>query len=41
MKPYIKPELYYENFELSQHIAACAYDMQNLKDKNGGRKNEV
>lgn len=23
MKPYVKPELYYENFELAQHIAAC------------------
>ncbi|WP_455582725.1 hypothetical protein [Dysosmobacter sp.] len=23
MKTYVKPELYYESFELSQHIAAC------------------
>lgn len=23
MKEYVKPELYYESFELSQHIAAC------------------
>ena len=23
MKTYVKPELYYEHFELSQHIAAC------------------
>ena len=23
MKPYVKPELYYENFELAQHIAGC------------------
>lgn len=23
MKKYVKPELYYENFELTQHIAAC------------------
>lgn len=29
MKPYVKPELFYENFELSQHIAACAWDMSN------------
>lgn len=29
MKAYVKPELYYENFELSQHIAACAWDMKN------------
>lgn len=25
MKPYVKPELYYENFELAQHIAGCAF----------------
>ena len=23
MKTYVKPELYYESFELSQHIAGC------------------
>ncbi len=23
MKTYVKPELYFESFELSQHIAAC------------------
>jgi len=23
MKEYVKPELYYEDFELSQHIALC------------------
>lgn len=23
MKKYVKPELYYEDFELSQHIAMC------------------
>lgn len=26
MKEYVKPELYYESFELSQHIAACGID---------------
>lgn len=26
MKKYIKPELVYESFELSQQIAACTYD---------------
>ena len=31
MKKYVKPELYYENFELSQHIAACGIDV-NLGD---------
>lgn len=25
MKPYVKPELHYESFELAQHIAACYY----------------
>lgn len=32
MKPYVKPELFYESFELSQHIAVCGLDMSNLKD---------
>lgn len=27
MKPYVKPELFYESFELSQHIAACGIDV--------------
>ena len=27
MKQYVKPELFYENFELAQHIAACGYDL--------------
>ena len=29
MKTYVKPELFYESFELSQHIAACAWDVKN------------
>ena len=33
-KPYVKPQLYYENFELSQHIAACGWDMRNQADKS-------
>lgn len=24
MKPYVRPELYYEDFELAQHIAGCS-----------------
>ncbi|MGM9586580.1 MAG: hypothetical protein ACI3VA_03730 [Candidatus Limivicinus sp.] len=32
-KPYVKPQLYYENFELSQHVAACGWDM-NQTDKD-------
>ena len=27
MKTYVKPELYYESFELSQHIAGCSLTM--------------
>lgn len=27
MKKYIKPVLYYENLQLAQHIATCAYDI--------------
>lgn len=34
MKPYVKPELFYESFELSQHIAVCGWDMSNQSDKN-------
>lgn len=27
MKTYVKPELYYESFELSQHIAGCNLEL--------------
>ena len=26
MKTYVKPDLYYENFELSQSVASCSVD---------------
>ena len=26
MKKYVKPELFYENFELTQQVATCDYD---------------
>ena len=29
MKKYIKPELFYEQYELSQHIADCAWELTN------------
>ncbi len=29
MKKYIKPELFFESFELSQQVAACDYDSNN------------
>ena len=28
MKNYIKPELFYERYELAQHIADCAWELQ-------------
>ena len=28
MKTYVKPELYYESFELSQHIAGCNLELK-------------
>lgn len=34
MKVYEKPRVYIERFELSQHIAACAWDMSNSKNIN-------
>ena len=34
MKPYVKPELYYESFELSQSIAACGWDMNQTSPAN-------
>lgn len=27
MKKYVKPELFYEQFELSKHIASCAWKL--------------
>ena len=27
MKKYVKPELFFESYELSQNIAACGWDM--------------
>lgn len=32
MKPYVKPELYYESFELAQHIAGCSMSEINSVD---------
>ena len=32
MKPYVKPQLFIESYELSQHVAACGWDM-NQADK--------
>lgn len=32
MKKYVKPELFYESFELSQHIAGCSLTITNSVD---------
>ena len=32
MKSYVKPELFYESFEMNQSIAACGIDVINLGD---------
>ena len=32
MKKYVKPELFYESFELSQHIASCGIDVNNFTE---------
>ena len=32
MKKYVKPELFYESFELSQHIAGCQVQLQSTAD---------
>ncbi len=29
MKTYVKPEIYFESFELSQNIAACDWELNN------------
>ena len=34
MKKYVKPELFFESFELSQQIAACEFDSNNSIDGN-------
>lgn len=34
MKAYVKPELFVESYELSQHIATCGIDVQNAGETN-------
>ena len=36
MKKYVKPELMFESFELSQQIAACTYDIYNNTNTDEG-----
>lgn len=33
MKKYVKPELFYEHYELSQHIADCAWELTNSTEQ--------
>lgn len=32
MKKYVKPELFFERYELSQHVAACDWDLKTVTD---------
>lgn len=32
MKTYVKPDLYYEDFELSTHVATCDWDVTTSKN---------
>lgn len=49
MKAYVKPELFYERYELSQHIADCAWEMNyhenttctGTGDENSGLKGMI
>ena len=36
MKKYVKPELFFESYELSQTIAACGWDL--VKDAEGNTR---
>lgn len=33
MKKYVKPALFFERYELSQHVAACDWDLNNLTEE--------
>ena len=34
MKKYVKPELFYERYELSQHIADCVWELTSADPKS-------
>ena len=38
MKKYVKPELFYEHYELSQHIADCAWELTSADTTNCSAK---
>lgn len=35
MKKYVKPELFYERYELTEQIAACAWDLNSVEGSCG------
>ena len=41
MKQYVKPELYLESFELSQHIAGCSLVLQSAEPETCTAQGEV
>lgn len=36
MKKYVKPELFYERYELTEQIAACAWDLNQADEAHCG-----
>ena len=41
MKVYEKPRVYIERFELSQHIAACAWDMTTRAVRQRAKQQQI
>ena len=41
MKKYVKPELFYESYELSQHIANCQWEIQQADKESCIAKGEA
>ena len=41
MKKYVKPDLYFESFQLTQHIAACGYDQYPAGDDKNASQPEI
>lgn len=40
MKAYVKPELFYERYELSKHIADCAWELNSADQNSCGFKGD-
>lgn len=41
MKKYVKPELFFERYELSRHVAACAWDLNLIEGVCGYKGDET